>query len=183
MMCNILSSEENGCTTDYSVIAEDPNQSSGTSGNCAVVNVETLTYHYWLVVPNLDAPTDSDKFSLMATDANGTESGYYLYADASRGVSSTANLKAWWTALNTVNGWANKLFVAKTSESYITDNKLATFSKVTSSYDDGSWFNLVCASNGYYVQHSNLIYRLVESVAQQDQNCAALKATVTILTE
>ncbi len=184
MMCNILNNDENSCTTGYNVIAEDPNQSSGTSGNCSVVSFSTLSYPYWLVMPSLNDSSDAEHFSLMASDSIGTESGYYLYSDSSRDVSSSSNLSHWWTSIDTVNSWTPKLFVAKTDESYITDNKMASFSKIDSSYTDSSsnkWVNFVCEYNNYYVQHANLIYKLVSSISEE--NCAALTIQETTLTE
>lgn len=183
MMCNILNNTENSCTTDYNVIAEDASQSTGSSGNCKVVSFSTLSYPYWLVMPSLSSPKDTDHFSLMASDSTGTESGYYLYSDSSRNVSSTSNLAYWWTDINTVNGWSPKLFVAKTSESYITDNSMASFTQASSSYSNSSktWVNFKCDYDNYYVQHSNLIYRLRESITEE--NCAALSITQTTLTK
>lgn len=128
------------------------------------------TQEYWIVHSSLTG--SADYFSLEATDANGTSTGYYMYLDTTgRAQDSGTNL---WTANSS---YANKLQVATLDESYITSSrKDASFKLGSSTVKTGSgWYRLYDENLGYYIVHASLVFGGVSaSTAEDTDGCAAV---------
>lgn len=102
-------------SSDAHVMITSSTQGNGVaSGGNYYSGFDTLKYTYWLVLPSLSTPDDVNAISLMATDAQGTESGYYLYLDTSnaRTIPELSYQAWWWSDEAKLKDLTNKGFIA-----------------------------------------------------------------------
>lgn len=133
-----------GSASGYHVIEEFTASAANTSNY--VDGYSAITYTSWLVLPSLNNPTDTDEFSLMATDDKGTVSGYYMYGSTTRNVTSGWYYTKHWSAANHLTSSTSRphFFVGKPSEDTYYSAEAASFKKV-----ETSGYSLQSAQSGY----------------------------------